>query len=227
MKNALTENNEQKRTSGVKSTAKRGRKAATTAVDVRNLKGLRQALAKSKLGRSCFFKYKLLRNSQVERKVKQARPERVGRTLGLLFGIPAAERASLPRIFMSCFAILRELRRLGVDPLESTLKFQGLSLEVSWFLSLVSATNSAVQRTPSMHGSLYGPMESTMHHHNLLIMDDSWMKELVQLARSWLASDVSPGVVTQLVSLLTAFNSKDVLKELARCKQASRLPIWE
>ena len=75
--------------------------------------------------------------------------------------------------------ILRELRRLRVDPAGRRIEFLGGTLSETRFEEIVFTTNDYVECKPSLYQSMYGPRELALHWPNVRIQDGEWVKNLL------------------------------------------------
>ena len=70
------------------------------------------------------------------------------------------------------YVVLRELRRLGIEPDDEELQFKRGGMQLAEFRRLCRVGNPAVARSVSMYDALYGDSEIFMHCHNIPVRDD-------------------------------------------------------
>ena len=105
---------------GLKSAAQQGRPAAARKHNLKTKACVESAAKKKKIGRNTAVKYRLLRCL-----AGTLTPRQNARRLKVLFGFASASTEKLLTIFLPAYLLLREFRRLGIDPLEGGLKIRG------------------------------------------------------------------------------------------------------
>ena len=128
------------------------------------------------------YEYKQLKRARPVQSSTRTQTEHDRARLCILFRCVKDSFDEFLAHFMLTLAFARELLRVGVDPLVSTLNWSSMVFPVRLFLRILTTKNVMVRGEPSMHQALFGKPgqeeQTTMHMHNWWLQDDAAHKEL-------------------------------------------------
>ena len=125
---------------------------------------------------------------------------------------------------LSSSIILRELRRLGIDPKTNNIRLSGGALTDGRFDEIIHTKNNYVKRCPSMYQSMYGPEDAATHWHHVLIENDKWVSDLLVLVERTLGWAVPIPRQVQIISFLNIYNSQGMMAATLAMNAVQELP---